>query len=92
MLFRSGKGGYFYQNMPSSEKPNGNSAVAPYIVTVTNRYDRVTNNNKFNQNFDTDVNSFYYDSVNKRSDVTDLITDLALIKTEIPKLAGVHKN
>ncbi len=87
-----GKGGYFYQNMPSSEKPNGNSAVAPYIVTVTNRYDRVTNNNKFNQNFDTDANSFYYDSVNKRSDVTDLITDLALIKTEIPKLAGVHKN
>ncbi|MDE7306019.1 MAG: hypothetical protein K2N33_01375, partial [Clostridia bacterium] len=62
------------------------------IKKVTDRTTAVTNQNAFDQTFDTNPSHFYYDATNKCSKVTNLITNLSTIPTEIPKLAGVHKN
>lgn len=61
------------------------------IIVVTSRETLVANVNIFNQNFDTDPDFFYYDATNKKSDVTDLITDIDQVKVLIPQLAGVNK-
>lgn len=62
------------------------------ITVVTDRTAKVANDNIFNQNFDTDVNAFYYDAANKKSAVTSIITDVDEVKTEIPKLAGANRD
>ena len=62
------------------------------ITEVNDRTAKVANDNIFNQNFDTDATAFYYDAVNKKSNVTNLITDVDKVKTEIPKLAGVNRS
>lgn len=59
------------------------------IVVAQTRADKVENQNIYDDQFDIDENKFYYR--NGKSDVTDMITDMNKIATEIPKLAGVHK-
>ena len=63
-----------------------------YVTIVTDRTKAVTNQNKFHQTFDTDASVFYYDAVNKRTIVTDLITVLDDIPDAVKACAGVHKN
>ena len=63
-----------------------------YVTIVTDRTKAVTNQNKFHQTFDTDASVFYYDAVNKRTIVTDLITVLDDIPDAVKGCAGVHKN
>lgn len=63
-----------------------------YVTIVTDRTIAVTNQNKFNQTFDTDASVFYYDAANKCSKVTDLITVLDDIPDAVKACAGVHKN
>ena len=57
---------------------------------VTDREDTVSNGNLCSSSFDTDSTKtkFYYDSSNKKSDVTNLITDLQKVKTDVPNLSG----
>lgn len=59
------------------------------IVVAQTRADKIENQNIYDDQFDIDENKFYYR--NGKSDVTDMITDMNKIATEIPKLAGVHK-
>lgn len=63
-----------------------------YVTIVTDRTQAVTNQNKYNQTFDTDTSAFYYDAVNKCSKVTGLITVLDDIPDAVKNSAGVHKN
>jgi len=89
-------GGYSYSKMPSTEIPseeNKNKANAPFIVTISQRTQEVTTSNSFcnGKNFDVDSERFYYDSGNKCSKVTNLITSLSEVKSQIPVLAGVLK-
>ncbi len=51
----------------------------------------IANDNKFSKTFDTDSSLFYYDSVNKKSDVTVMFT-AEETKTYVPQLAGVQKH
>ena len=61
------------------------------VTVVTDRTKAVANDNIFDKNFDTNPSVFYYDAVGKKTDVTHFITDADLVKSEIPKLAGVNK-
>ncbi|MDE7453683.1 MAG: InlB B-repeat-containing protein [Clostridia bacterium] len=69
--------------------------TSAYNVTIltkdSDRTKAVDNDNIYAKDFDTNTQYFYYDSVNKCSKVTNLITDLSLVKSQIPNLAGVHK-
>ncbi|MDE7168506.1 MAG: InlB B-repeat-containing protein [Clostridia bacterium] len=88
----SGKG-YNYDKMPKSEMPSDKSkADSRYIKFVDDRTATVSNNCTFckTKNFDIDSTKFYYDATNKCSKVTDLITDLSSIPTEIEACAGVR--
>ena len=61
------------------------------ITVVTDRTKAVANDNRYNQTFDTDPAAFYYDAVNKKSDVSNLITNINDVKTKIPELAGANR-
>ncbi len=61
------------------------------ITVVTNRTTKVTNDNIFNKNFDTESSVFYYDSSAMCSKVTVMHT-AEQTKSLVPTLAGVHKN
>ena len=71
----------------------GVSLDSKYDVTVvTSRTQNVSNDNIFNQTFDTDSSAFYYDSANKCSDV-EVMTATADVPSLIPQLAGtLHHN
>ncbi len=85
-----GKGGYTYQSLNAEDNTEAKKKLM--IVDVgSDRAKKVANSNTFGQNFDTDSTKFYYDSTNNVSKVSNLITDTAKVKTEIPKLAGVLK-
>ncbi len=58
---------------------------------VTDRTKNVSNSNSFNTKFDTDSSYFYYDSVNKVTDVTYL-TSAEQAKIDCVKYAGICKN
>ncbi|MDE6598338.1 MAG: InlB B-repeat-containing protein [Clostridia bacterium] len=79
--------GYTYNDLVNSEKTNDVKKLM--IVTVTDRSKQVASSNRFCPNFDTKSDKFYYDSANKKSNVTNLITKTSDIPTLIPQLAGV---
>ncbi len=61
-------------------------------TTVTKREQTVSNSNVYDKNFDTNSNNFYYDSVNKVSDVSYL-TDPDTAKQDVKAYAGpLHIN
>jgi len=57
------------------------------VSIVTDRAQTVENGNIFNKNFDTDSSFFYYDSTNKKSDVT-IMNQASELPTLIPTVAG----
>ncbi|MGN0813906.1 MAG: InlB B-repeat-containing protein, partial [Candidatus Coproplasma sp.] len=61
-----------------------------YLYITTDRTLKVNNDNIFSQDFDTDPGVFYYDSVNKCTKVTNMLT-AEQVKTQVPMLAGVQK-
>jgi hypothetical protein len=65
---------------------SGNQA----ITIVTNRETIVTNTNNYGKTFDTNPDLFYYDSINKKSDVM-LLTDAYQAKEDCIKYSGVLK-
>ena len=64
-----------------------NSASSTGATIVTDRTATVTNDNVFGQTFDTDSSIFYYDSVNKCSDV-EIMTNTEDVKDFVPTHAG----
>ena len=58
---------------------------------VENRDDVVANTNVYDPNFDTNSTLFYYDDVNKKSDVENL-TSAQQAKEDCIKYAGVLKD
>lgn len=58
-------------------------------TTVSSRDELVTSNNKY-ENFDTNSNVFYYDSLNKKTNVTRL-TDAVTAKKEVYAYSGTYK-
>lgn len=58
-------------------------------VTVSSREELVNTNNKYN-NFDTNKNVFYYDEINKKSDVLHL-TDAITAKKEVFAYSGTYR-
>lgn len=73
-----------YNNIFNGSKTYESSGV----THVNDRETSVANGNLFNPNFDTDSSFFYYDSVNKRSDV-ELLETAEEAKTSCVKYAGV---
>jgi pectate lyase len=61
------------------------------VTVVTDRTAKVDNDNIYNKNFDTDDTAFYYDSINKKSDVTVMHT-AEQTKELVPMLAGTLKH
>lgn len=59
-------------------------------TVVKSRTEQVSNSNKYSD-FDTNAKVFYYDEVNKRSDVI-LLTDAVTARTDVYKLSGVFKS
>ena len=59
-------------------------------IVVTNREEKVKSGNKF-EDFDTNPAVFYYDTVNKRSDVTRL-TDAVTARKEVYAYSGAYKD
>ena len=70
---------------------NSSWASSDHIKETNDRAKQYANDNIYNQHFDTDSSAFYYDSTNKKSNVTNLITDTSKISTLIPQQAGVLK-
>jgi len=60
------------------------------LYVGSDREATVTNENKYGTTFDTDSSLFYYDTTNKKSDVTTMYT-AEETKAYVPKLAGVQK-
>lgn len=73
-----------YNNEVISCKGNNHS------TTVSSRTEQVTNKNRFDQNFDTNPNNFYYDQTTKQTNVTNLLPTSA-VKTYVKEQAGVLK-
>ncbi|MGN1104780.1 MAG: Ig-like domain-containing protein, partial [Candidatus Coproplasma sp.] len=67
-----------------------NYTANDYIYEVTDRTAVVTNDNIYNQSFDTDASAFYYDATNKVTDVAVMYT-AEETKINVPLLAGVQK-
>ena len=65
-----------------------NCSGSVQITIVTKRDEKVSNTNGYGTNFDTNSNLFYYDSVNKKSNVM-LLTDAYKAKEDCIKYAGV---
>jgi hypothetical protein len=61
------------------------------ITVVYNREDKVTNTNTYGTSFDTNTSLFYYDKINKKSNVM-VLTDAAKAKEDCIKYAGVLKD
>ena len=61
------------------------------VTIVNKRDDKVTNTNTYGTTFDTNTSLFYYDQVNKKSDVM-LLTDAAKAKEDCINYAGVLKD
>jgi hypothetical protein len=62
------------------------------VITIVNERDEIVNNtNTYGTTFDTDSTLFYYDKVNKKSDVM-LLTDALKAKEDCLKYAGVLKD
>ncbi|MDE7076625.1 MAG: hypothetical protein K2O62_04820, partial [Clostridia bacterium] len=61
-----------------------------HLYVGNDRLATVTNTNKYGTAFDTNSSLFYYDSTNKKTDVTQMLT-AAQTKELIPQLAGVQK-
>lgn len=61
------------------------------VVQVSSRTELVLSTNLFGQNFDTNPILFYYDSNNKKSNVSNML-GLEDVLVDVPKLSGVHKN
>lgn len=61
------------------------------ITQVDDRAAKITNENIYNQNFDTSSTAFYYDSAANKSKVTRL-DETANVPGVVKKLVGVHKN
>lgn len=61
-----------------------------HLYVGSDRLATVTNDNVFSKTFDVDSSVFYYDSVNKKSNVTHMLT-AEETKEQVPKLAGVQK-
>ena len=64
-------------------------------ATTSTREEKLTNTCKPDgtsdySSFDTDASLFYYDTVNKKSDVT-LLEDPSTLKTTLPSLAGAEE-
>lgn len=88
--------GYGYAKVYNCKFDGSTLASSSYILQTTNRTATIENTNVYNASFDTvvfDISTqyFYYDAVNKCSDVTDLITDLDTIPTVIKQVAGARK-
>ncbi|MGN0805834.1 MAG: Ig-like domain-containing protein [Candidatus Coproplasma sp.] len=60
------------------------------LYVGSDRLATVTNTNKYGTTFDTDTSLFYYDSVNKKTDVSVMYT-AEETKVNVPLLAGVQK-
>lgn len=64
------------------------------VFVVNSRTQTVQSDNIFGENFDISDGNFYYDSSKKatRLDFGFTMLTAEQVKTEVPKLAGVHKN
>ncbi|MDE7379774.1 MAG: Ig-like domain-containing protein, partial [Clostridia bacterium] len=69
----------------------GSNVPTSNLKLNASRTDKLNTSNKFGENFDTDSSVFYYDSTNKKSDVSVMFT-AAQTKEYVPLLAGVQKN